>query len=92
VSSQVGDVIAGLVSEFCISLHLYTMESANNLLNDLYALGETEAARRLGEDILVRVRRVFGEESYLATDVARLMQNSETNPAITSLTCENANF
>jgi integrase len=27
-----------------------------------------------------------------AGTLTRLMQNSETNPAITSLTCENANF
>ncbi|MGB7797952.1 MAG: FxSxx-COOH system tetratricopeptide repeat protein [Pseudonocardiaceae bacterium] len=52
-----------------------TLESANNLANDLWTLGHYEQARQLDEDILTRRRRVLGDDhadtlasaSYVAT-------------------------
>lgn len=42
--------------------HPSTLTSAGNLAEDLYALGEHQAARELDEDTLARRRRVLGED------------------------------
>lgn len=42
--------------------HPDTLNSANNLANDLRQLGEHDQARTLNEDTLQRFRRVLGEE------------------------------
>jgi hypothetical protein len=55
--------------------HPDTLESANNLANDLWTLGHYEQARQLDEDIFIRRRRVLGDDhpdtlasaSYVAT-------------------------
>jgi hypothetical protein len=46
------------------------MDNAKGLASDLLALGEVEAARRLGADTLARARRVLGNENYFTIDVA----------------------
>jgi hypothetical protein len=65
--------------------HPNTLASANNLANDLRALGEYQAARELHEDTLARRRRVLGEDhpdtqataSNLAADL-RALGESQT--------------
>jgi hypothetical protein len=42
--------------------HPDTLNSASNLVADLWSLGQYEAARQLAEDTLARRRRVLGEE------------------------------
>jgi hypothetical protein len=42
--------------------HPITLASANNLANDLCALGDYQQARTLNEDTLTRYRRVLGED------------------------------
>jgi hypothetical protein len=42
--------------------HPDTLDAANNLASNLWALGLHEAARRLHEDTLARCRRVLGED------------------------------
>jgi tetratricopeptide (TPR) repeat protein len=42
--------------------HPDTLESANNLVLDLWVLGQYERARQLGEHTLTRGRRVLGDE------------------------------
>jgi hypothetical protein len=49
------------------------MDSANGLASDLHALGEAEAARQLGEDTLIRARRVLGDESHFTMDTANIL-------------------
>ena len=42
--------------------HPDTLGSANNLADDLFALGEHQAARELDEDTLARRRRILGDD------------------------------
>jgi tetratricopeptide (TPR) repeat protein len=42
--------------------HLDTLESANNLACNLWALGQCEQAHQLAEDTLIRCRRVLGAD------------------------------
>ena len=42
--------------------HPDTLTSANNLANDLRALGDVQAARDLDQDTLDRRRRVLGDD------------------------------
>jgi tetratricopeptide (TPR) repeat protein len=42
--------------------HPDTLESANNLADDLWVLGHYEQARQLAEDTLTRCRRVLGDD------------------------------
>jgi tetratricopeptide (TPR) repeat protein len=65
--------------------HPDTLESANNLVSNLWALGQYEAARQLGEDTLTRRRRVLGDDhphtlisaANLALDLRALGQHEQ---------------
>ncbi len=46
------------------------MGCASGLANDLRALGEVQASRHIGEDTLVRARRVLGDEGHFTMHTA----------------------